>query len=94
MPAARLRDAVGVAERIRKLVLQQPPAAGARPSHFSVSLGVIEVAESDDLVSLFRRAEAALDAGRQAGGNCTHRHDGKRCSLAAPLAEAVAGAGV
>jgi diguanylate cyclase len=87
LPAARLGDAVSVAERIRKLVLRQPVTDAGRPAHFTVSLGVIEVAEKDDLVGLFRRAEMALDAGRQHGGNCTYRHDGDRCTLANALLE-------
>jgi diguanylate cyclase len=84
LPAARLGDAVAVAERIRKLVRQQPVTAEECPANFTVSLGVIEVSEKDDLVGLFHRAEAALDAGRQSGGNRTHFHDGERCSLATP----------
>jgi diguanylate cyclase (GGDEF)-like protein len=88
LPAARLGDAVAVAERIRKLVRQQPVTAEECPPNFTVSLGVIEVSEKDDLVGLFHRAEAALDAGRQSGGNCTHFHDGERCSLATPPVEA------
>jgi diguanylate cyclase len=89
LPAARLGDAVAVAERIRKLVRQQPLTAGECASNFTVSLGVIEVTEKDDLVGLFHRAEAALDAGRQSGGNRTYFHDGEHCSLVTPPAEAV-----
>jgi diguanylate cyclase (GGDEF)-like protein len=85
LPAARLGDAVAVAERIRKLVRQQPATAGDGPSHFSVSLGVIEMAARDDLVGLFRRAEAALEAARQNGGNCTYCHEGDGCSPATLL---------
>ncbi|MGD0898957.1 MAG: hypothetical protein ABR915_14050 [Thermoguttaceae bacterium] len=80
-------------ERIRKLVLQQPVTAGGRPCQFSVSLGVIEVIEKDDLVGLFRRAETAPDAGCLHGGNCTYRHDGDRPALATAPMEPVGSAG-
>ena len=91
LPTAGLHDAVAVAERIRTLILQQPAVAGECAAQFTVSLGVIEVTERDDLVGLFRRAETALDAGRLSGGNSTRVHDGERCVLGAPPAAEAAG---
>ena len=82
LPNAVLLDAVRVAERIRKTVERQPVSVGRTPLYFSVSVGVIEVNKTDDLVSLFRRAEAALDAGHLQGGNCICCHDGQDCKPA------------
>ena len=38
------------------------------------------------MVALFRKAEMALEAGHQRGGNCLFHHDGSGCQLAKTLA--------
>jgi diguanylate cyclase (GGDEF)-like protein len=73
LPQARLADAAVVAERIRKSV------CGQGRSDLTVSMGVVEVSNADDIVTLFRRAELALEAAQTGGGNCLYRHDGKNC---------------
>ena len=57
---------------------------------FTVSVGLIEAGSADDMVDLFRKAEVALDAGRQRGGNCLCHHDGERCRVAPAMAESKA----
>ena len=80
LPNARLQDAVRVAERVRKAasLLAVPAADGF--VNFTASAGAIELTKRDDMVSLFRRAETALEAGQAHGGNCTYHHDGDRCA--------------
>jgi hypothetical protein len=43
---------------------------------------MIETANADDMVSLFRKAQSALEAGHQHGGNCLFLHDGRQPMLA------------
>ena len=45
---------------------------------FTVSVGLIEAGSADDLVALFRKAESALEAAHQHGGNCLFHHDGEQ----------------
>ena len=42
-------------------------------------MGVVEVSNVDDIVTLFRRAELALEAAQSKGGNCLYHHDGQNC---------------
>ena len=86
LPGERLPTAIRVAERIREAVLQHHAPIGDDRLKFTASLGVIEVAQTDDMLAVFRRAETAIDAGRQRGGDCIHYHDGDRVSLITPLA--------
>ena len=43
-----------------------------------IGVGVVQVAEKDDSVSLLTRAESALDAANRRGGNRAYFHDGER----------------
>ena len=45
-----------------------------------MGIGVVQVMESDDFISLLKRAEEALDAADRRTGNQTFYHDGKRCA--------------
>jgi diguanylate cyclase (GGDEF)-like protein len=83
LPNAQINDAVRVAERIREAVTQVSLNSGGTKVGFTVSVGLIEAGAADDMIALFRKAEAALDAGQQHGGNCLHTHDGDHCQLAA-----------
>ena len=85
LPTAKLPDATRVAQRIREAVAEQSVSVGSTQLKFTVSIGVIEIGSKDDMVSLLRRAEAALDAGHTHGGNCIYHHDGDRCVPAATL---------
>ena len=54
------------------------PAQGEQ-SKLTLSVGVVQVTEKDDSISLLKRAEAALDAADRRGGNRAYYHDGERC---------------
>ena len=89
LPNARLPDAIRVAERIRETALHQAVPVAEGSLKFTVSIGAIELSKRDDMVSLFRRAESALDAGHLHGGNCTYHHDGDRCVPITAMMEVV-----
>jgi len=87
LPNAALFDAMRVADRIREAATQVEISVGGTKAGFTVSIGMIEAGSADDMVQLFRKAEMALDAGHQRGGNCLFHHDGERCQPATALAE-------
>ena len=81
LPKAALFDAIRVADRIRTAVNQVAISVEGTKVGFTVSIGLIQAESAEDMVALFRKAEMALDAGRQRGGNCLFHHDGERCQL-------------
>ena len=89
LPKAQLFDAIRVADRIRDAATQVAIKAGEAKVGFTVSIGLIQAGSADDMVALFRKAEMALDAGHQRGGNCLFHHDGVRCKLVAATAETI-----
>ncbi len=86
LPKARLFDAIRVADRIREAAAQFAVSEGETKIGFTVSIGAIEVGSESDMIALFRKAEMALDAGHERGGNCLFCHDGNRCESATALA--------
>jgi diguanylate cyclase len=79
MPTAGLPDAIRIAERLRVGLSQfLRPDNEARPL-LTASVGAVQVMESDDSVSVLKRAEAALAAADHSGGNRAYYHDGERC---------------
>ena len=86
LPSAAMIDAVRVAERIREAASQVVFSLAGMKVGFTVTVGLIEAGSADDMVALFRKAEAAVDAGHQSGGNCLFSHDGERCQAAMTLA--------
>jgi diguanylate cyclase (GGDEF)-like protein len=89
LPKAQLADAVRVAERIREAATQVAIKTGDAKVGFTVSVGLIEVGNADDMVALFRKLEMALDASHRRGGNCVFLHDGVEYKLATAAAEAL-----
>ncbi|MGO9111652.1 MAG: GGDEF domain-containing protein [Thermoguttaceae bacterium] len=87
LPKAQLVDAIRVANRVREAVNQVTLSVGSTKVGFTVSIGLIEAGSADDVAALFRKADMALDAGRQRGGDCVFHHDGERCQLATAMAE-------
>jgi diguanylate cyclase (GGDEF)-like protein len=83
LPRAELFDAIKVADRIREAASEVRITVAGKKVGFTVSVGLIEAASADDMVALFRKAEMALDAGHQRGGNCLFHHDGEHCQMAA-----------
>jgi len=87
LPKAQLLDAIRVADRIREAATQVALSVDETQVGFTVSIGLIEAGSADDMVVLFRKAEIALEASRQHGGNCLFHHDGEQCQLATAMAE-------
>jgi len=88
LPTARLAEATRVAERLREGVTQLTVPIGEGSLRLTASIGVIEVCESDNIVTLFHRAEKAVAAGHQNGGNCVFHYDGAQCAQVSAMAEA------
>jgi diguanylate cyclase len=82
LPSAELPDAVRVADRIREAAGQVAIDLNGTRLNYTVSVGIIETGNADDMVSLFRKAQGALEAGHQHGGNCIFHHDGRGSKLA------------
>ena len=53
----------------------------------TLSVGVVQVTEKDDSISLLQRAEAALDAADRRGGDRAYYHDGERCAPVTAMLE-------
>jgi diguanylate cyclase len=79
LPTAGLVDAARVAERLREGISQCSCPAEAGWTRFLANVGVVQVMEQDDSLSVLRRAEAALDAARRQGGHRACCHDGEQC---------------
>jgi diguanylate cyclase (GGDEF)-like protein len=69
LPRTSLEDAALVAERIRHAVAAQPVKAEKAIINLTASLGVTTIRAEDSTVSLFKRADEALQAAKQAGRN-------------------------
>jgi diguanylate cyclase (GGDEF)-like protein len=82
LPNAELPAAIRVADRIREAAGQSTIDLNGTPQNYTVSVGIIETANADDMVALFRKAQNALEAGHQHGGNCLFLHDGRTAMLA------------
>jgi diguanylate cyclase len=80
LPTAGLVDAIRVAERLREGFYQSCLSAQGGELGLAFSVGVVQISEADESVSLLKRAEAALDSAVRRGGNRTYYHDGKRCA--------------
>ena len=80
LPTAGLADAIGVEERLREDFARCSPAAEGEQPKLTLSVGVAQVMERDDTISLLKRAEAASDAAERRGGNRVYCHDGERCA--------------
>jgi diguanylate cyclase len=80
LPTAGLTDAIRVAERLRDGFSQYIPSAQGGQPRLTLSVGVVQITEKDDSVSVLKRAEAALDAADRRGGDRAYYHDGERCA--------------
>jgi len=69
LPRTALEDASMVAERIRNAVAALPVKAEKAIINMTASLGVTIIRAEDSTVSLFKRADEALQAAKQAGRN-------------------------
>jgi diguanylate cyclase len=87
LPTAGLVNSVHVAERLRV----EFKAAHATTDDETLSLGVAQVVVGDDLMSLLRRAEEALEAAERSEGKGCYYSDGDGCLPAAMLTAAWGG---
>ena len=69
LPRTTLADALMVAERIRAAVEALPVKTERAVLQLTASLGVTTIRAEDSTVSLFKRADEALQAAKQAGRN-------------------------
>src|SRR5450830_1577274 len=69
LPRTTLADALMVAERIRAAVEVLPVKTERAVLQLTASLGVTTIRAEDSTVSLFKRADEALQAAKQAGRN-------------------------
>ncbi|WP_343733127.1 GGDEF domain-containing protein [Duganella sp.] len=69
LPRTSLEDATMVAERIRNAVAALPVKAEKAIINMTASLGVTVIRAEDSSVSLFKRADEALQAAKQGGRN-------------------------
>jgi diguanylate cyclase (GGDEF)-like protein len=69
LPRTSQEDALMVAERIRNAVAGQPVKAEKAVINMTASLGVTTIRAEDSTVSLFKRADEALQEAKQAGRN-------------------------
>jgi diguanylate cyclase len=76
LPTATLANAIHLTQQLREGFSL---AQGERPP-LTLSIGVVQIREEDDSISVLKRAEAALDAADRRGGDRAYCHDGKRCA--------------
>ena len=80
LPTAELPNAVQVAERLRRGFSEYSRLSQLEHQMLTLNVGVAEITERDDSVSLLKRAEAALDAANRQGSNLVYYHDGGGCA--------------
>jgi diguanylate cyclase (GGDEF)-like protein len=71
LPGAKLRNTVCIGERLRKDIRRTGISVDAQVIHFTVSLGIVEVVEGDEMASLLERANQQLRTASHNGGDRT-----------------------
>ncbi len=71
LPDAELKSAICIGERLRKEVQRFGVMVDDLPIHFTISLGVVEVADGDEMATHLERAAAQLRLAASRGGNRT-----------------------
>ena len=71
LPGAKLRNTVCIGERLRKDVRRTGISVDTQIVHFTVSLGIVEVGEGDEMASLLERANQQLRTASHNGGDRT-----------------------
>ncbi len=71
LPEAQLKNAICIGERLRKEVHRTGVMIDEQPIHFTISLGVVEVADGDEMATHLERAAAQLRLASSRGGNRT-----------------------
>jgi diguanylate cyclase len=88
LPGTELKTAAKLAERFRRAISSGKVPLGDRQLQISVSVGLAQAGNGDDPQTFVRRADDALNASLEAGGNCSHFEENGRCKAATPLAAA------
>jgi len=89
LPTLELADAIGAAERIRKGFPQANCGAEDQQSGLRLSVGIAQIMDRDDSITLLMRAEEALDAAARRGGGQSFCHDGEQCAPVTAMIEAM-----
>ncbi len=79
LPQTTLHDALPIAERIRSHLQDAQFSHGTRPLRVTASIGIAQLRPDEMRDAATDRAEQALLAAKQAGGNLCYRHDGESC---------------
>jgi diguanylate cyclase len=77
LPRMTLSQAEAAAEAARTAVESLTIDLGDQQLKLTISGGVVETLPDDDIDGFLRRADTALYASKEAGRNCTHKHDGR-----------------
>ncbi|HVT29919.1 MAG TPA: diguanylate cyclase, partial [Lacipirellulaceae bacterium] len=72
-------DALPMAERIRSYLKDAQFSHGSRRLRLTASVGIAQLRPDELRDAVTDRAEQALLAAKQAGGNVCYRHDGENC---------------
>jgi diguanylate cyclase len=89
LSTAALAEAVQVAERICSGFSQCGLPVDGAAVGLTLGVGIVEIMDEDDSLSVLIRAEAALESAGHAGGNQAYYHDGQRTApISAMLAAA------
>ena len=86
LPDTSPARATGIAERLREAIAECLLPVDAAEIRFTISSGGAEATTGDDSAQLLIRAQEALDAANQSGGNCTYFHNGQWSEPAAEAA--------
>jgi diguanylate cyclase len=71
LPEASLRNGICIGERLRKTVEETAVEFEGTVFSFTVSLGVVEVEDGDEMATLVERARGQLEQAQSGGGNRT-----------------------
>jgi diguanylate cyclase len=85
LPQADPVAAAAVAERLGAAIAQCRLPLEHREVAFTVSLGGATATRDDDVPGLMRRADDALEAAVQSGGNCCYYHNGQWSEISSSL---------
>jgi diguanylate cyclase len=88
LPTATLAEAMRVASQLRAAVAHVSSLSAGTGVAWTLSIGVAEITEQDDFISLLRRAEAALNEASRPPGGRVYYHDGAGCVPLATRCEA------
>ena len=77
MPGASLENAMLLGERIRRTIESHQFEFNNEAFHVTVSVGITESCERDDVRSFFERADKALYLAKAEGRNCCRSDDGR-----------------